>query len=97
VFTNGYLSSVGGWNRELMAGNIGLQELAEAIDAQGSRRDFARKTGIAAPYLSMILSGKRPLSRLPFQTILRLSEHTGIPADRFAEVANNRARKRAGR
>jgi transcriptional regulator with XRE-family HTH domain len=80
-----------------MNGNTGLQELAAAIDARGSRRDFARKVGIGEPYLSMILSGKRPLSRLPFQTVLLLSEHTGIPADRFAEVTNGRARKRASR
>jgi transcriptional regulator with XRE-family HTH domain len=79
-----------------MSGTTGLQELIVAIDTQGSRRDFARKVGIGEPYLSMILNGQRPLSRLPFETVMLLSEHTGIPADRFAADAGG-AKKRAAR
>jgi hypothetical protein len=75
----------------------GITELAEKIDAAGTRGDFAKSVGISQGYLSRILSGKSPLSRLPFQTILKISEQAGIPTDRFAEVANGRARKRAGR
>jgi hypothetical protein len=73
-----------------------LTELAAKIDSAGTRAEFARKVEIGEPYLSNILSGRRPLSRLPFETILRLSEHTGIPADRFAEVTTGRARTSVG-
>jgi transcriptional regulator with XRE-family HTH domain len=73
----------------------GITELAEKIDAAGTRADFAKSVGISQGYLSRILSGKSPLSRLPFQTVLRISEKAGIPTERLGADENGRARRRA--
>jgi transcriptional regulator with XRE-family HTH domain len=61
-----------------------LCELKEEIDANGGRAEFARAVGIKKAYLSLILSGKRSLSRLPIETGRKISEFTGIPLDRLA-------------
>jgi hypothetical protein len=77
----------------------GLTELAEKIDAAGTRADFAKSVGISQGYLSRILSGKCPFSRLPFQTVLKISEQAGIPAERLAADASRSggAKKRFAR
>ncbi len=61
-----------------------LEELELAMKRRGSRADFAQAVGISQAYLSQILNGKRPLSRLPMKTGRRLSEASGIPIDRLA-------------
>jgi len=62
-----------------------LDELARSIDRRpGKRADFAREVGIGQAYLSQILSGKRPLSRLPMGTVRKFSKASGIPLERLA-------------
>lgn len=62
-----------------------LDELARAIDArEGNRGDFARAVGIGQVYLSQILSGKRPLERLPMGTVRKICEVSGMPIERLA-------------
>lgn len=62
-----------------------LCELARAIDArEGTRADFAKAVGIGQAYLSQILSGKRPIDRVPLGTVRRISDASGVPFDRFA-------------
>jgi transcriptional regulator with XRE-family HTH domain len=75
----------------------GLTELAEKIDAAGTRAEFARKVGIGEPYLSKILSGKRPFCRLPIQTGAKIGEAAGIPLERLTAGINPAQRKRARR
>lgn len=61
-----------------------LDELARSIDKRvGSRADFAKAVGIGQAYLSQILSGKRPLSRLPMSTGQKISHLSGIPMERL--------------
>jgi transcriptional regulator with XRE-family HTH domain len=65
-----------------------LDELAHAVDArEGTRADFAKAVGIGQAYLSQILSGKRPLARLPMGTVRKISEISGIPIARLAAVS----------
>lgn len=62
-----------------------LDELKRAIDARPGRRgDFARAVGIGQVYLSEILSGKKPLARLPLETGRKISEVSGIALERLA-------------
>lgn len=62
-----------------------LDELAQAVDRRpGNRADFARAVGIGQVYLSQILTGKRPLSRLPAATLLKFSKVSGISMERLA-------------
>lgn len=62
-----------------------LGELKRAIDQRpGTRADFAKAVGIGQVYLSQILSGKRPISRLPIETGRKISEVSGISLDRLA-------------
>lgn len=61
-----------------------LDVLCRAIDAQGSRAEFARKIEMSDNYLSMILSGDRPLDRLPLETVKRISDAADIPLDTLA-------------
>jgi len=66
-----------------------LDELAQSIDRRpGKRADFAKAVGIGQAYLSQILSGKRPLSRLPLGTAHKLSQASGIPVERLASEAS---------
>jgi transcriptional regulator with XRE-family HTH domain len=67
-----------------MAELSGLEELAKRISEQGSNARFAEGVGISEPYLSMILSGARPFSRVPVSTALAISQHSGIPIERLA-------------
>lgn len=61
-----------------------LDELARAITERGgSRADFAKAVGIGQVYLSQILNGKRPLSRLPMETGRKISQISGIPMERL--------------
>jgi hypothetical protein len=70
-----------------------LAELRDAIDRRpGTRADFARAADIGQAYLSQILSGKRPLSRLPLETGRKISELSGISLDRLAGANDNRSR-----
>lgn len=65
-----------------------LDELVRTIDRMpGSRGDFAKAVGIKQPYLSDILRGRRPLSRLPAGTLLKFSQVSGIALDRLAGAA----------
>jgi transcriptional regulator with XRE-family HTH domain len=65
-----------------------LDELAQAVARHpGNRADFAKAIGIGQVYLSQILSGKRPLSRLPGATLLKFSKVSGIPMERLADGA----------
>lgn len=65
-----------------------LDELAQVIAKRpGSRADFAKAVGIGQVYLSQILTGKRPLSRLPMQTGLKISQVSGIPMERLSGEA----------
>lgn len=64
-----------------------LQELAQAIDARGKRGEFAETVGIGQVYLSQILSGKRPIGRLPLETVRKISDASGLPLDRLASEA----------
>ena len=75
----------------------GLAELAEKIDAAGTRAEFARKVGIGEPYLSKILSGKRPFGRLPIQTGAKISEAAGIPLERLTAGISPTRHKRTPR
>lgn len=61
-----------------------LELLKEKIAKEGTRADFAKAVGIGKAYLSQILSGKRPLSRLPAGTLLRFSKVSGIALERLA-------------
>lgn len=62
-----------------------LDELARSVDRHpGNRADFAKAVGIGQVYLSQILSGKRPLSRLPAGTLLKFSKVSGIAMERLA-------------
>lgn len=64
-----------------------LDELTRAVDARpGTRGDFAKAVGIGQVYLSQILSGKRPIARLPIETGRKISEISGIPLERLASV-----------
>lgn len=65
-----------------------LGELARAIETrEGGRAEFARAVGIGQVYLSQILSGKRPLQRLPLSTARKISAVSGVPLDRLAAVS----------
>jgi transcriptional regulator with XRE-family HTH domain len=65
-------------------------ELARTIDARPGRRSaFAKDVGISQVYLSQILTGKRPLSRLPISTGRKISEVSGISLDRLAGTAGS--------
>lgn len=65
-----------------------LDELAQAVAQRpGNRADFAKAVGIGQVYLSQILSGKRPLSRLPGETLLKFSKVSGIPMERLVGAA----------
>lgn len=69
-----------------------LDELRQSIDARpGKRADFAKEVGIGQVYLSQILSGKRPLSRLPLGTAHKLSQASGIPVERLATAESEAA------
>ena len=62
-----------------------LEELARAIDARpGTRADFAKAVGIGQAYLSQILSGKRPIERLPMGTVRKISDVSGMSIERLA-------------
>ncbi|CCE05808.1 hypothetical protein BRAS3843_1480039 [Bradyrhizobium sp. STM 3843] len=74
-----------------------LEELAAKIDAAGTRAEFARKVGIGEPYLSNILSGKRPFWRLPIQTGAKISEAAGISLEQLTAGTNPAKRKRGVR
>jgi transcriptional regulator with XRE-family HTH domain len=64
-----------------------LDELARSVDQRpGTRADFAKAVGIGQVYLSQILSGKRPLARLPAGTLLKFSKVSGISMERLAEA-----------
>lgn len=64
-----------------------LDELTRVIDGRpGTRGDFAKAVGIGQAYLSQILSGKRPMERLPLGTVRKISEISGIPLDRLASA-----------
>lgn len=66
-----------------------LQELARAIDArEGNRADFARAVGIGQVYLSQILNGKRPIGRLPLETVRKISDASGMPIERLAAASS---------
>lgn len=58
-----------------------LEELTRSV---ANRADFAKAVGIGQVYLSQILTGKRPLSRLPAGTLLKFSKLSGIPMERLA-------------
>jgi transcriptional regulator with XRE-family HTH domain len=58
-----------------------LDELARSVV---NRADFAKAVGIGQVYLSQILTGKRPLARLPAGTLLKFSKISGIPLERLA-------------
>jgi hypothetical protein len=62
-----------------------LDELKSVIDARGTRSAFAEQVGIGEPYLSLILSGHKPISRLPGETLRRLKDASGISVDRLLE------------
>lgn len=68
-----------------------LELLKEKIDAEGTHTDFAKAVGIGRAYLSQILSGKRPLARLPAETLLRFSKVSGIPMEQLASGSDNAA------
>lgn len=62
-----------------------LDELARAVDQRpGTRADFAKAVGIGQVYLSQILTGKRPLARLPMETVKKISRVAEIPLERLA-------------
>lgn len=65
-----------------------LGELARAIDARGKRADFAKTVGIGQVYLSQILNGKRPIKRLPMETVQKISDASGLPLERLAAAAS---------
>jgi transcriptional regulator with XRE-family HTH domain len=72
--------------------NSVLDELAQSVARHpGSRADFARSVGIGQVYLSQILTGKRPLSRLPAGTLLKFSKISGIPMERLAATVTSEA------
>lgn len=81
-----------------MADLTGLQELAAKIGEQGSNAQFAENIGISEPYLSMILSGARPFSRVPVETAIKISQQSGIAIERLAgaELQEMGARRRVG-
>lgn len=59
-----------------------IEELAWAIDHKmRTRREFAKSVGIGDAYLSQILSGVRPLSRLPLATAFKISQAAGLPIE----------------
>lgn len=61
-----------------------LKELASAIDAQpGTRGDFAKAVGIGQVYLSQILNGKRPIGRLPAETLRKIGDASGMSIERL--------------
>lgn len=62
----------------------GLQELAKTIDERGSRGEFAEKAKISESYLSNIINGRQPFSRVPVETAMRISAESGIPIERLA-------------
>jgi transcriptional regulator with XRE-family HTH domain len=62
----------------------GLTELAQKIDAAGSRAEFAEKAKISESYLSNILSGRQSFSRVPVETAMRISEASGLSIERLA-------------
>jgi transcriptional regulator with XRE-family HTH domain len=64
-----------------------LDELARAIAQKGSRADFAREVGIGQVYLSQILCGKRPLGRLPLDTVKRIAAASGVSLLRIADIS----------
>lgn len=62
-----------------------LAELAWMIDHEFEARGaFARRIGISEAYLSQVLSGKRPLARMPAGKLLRFSMAAGVPLERLA-------------
>jgi len=70
-----------------------LDELAQSVAQRaGNRADFAKAVGIGQVYLSQILSGKRPLARLPAETLLKFSQVSGIPMERLAGASGGDAR-----
>ena len=80
----------------------GLHELNAVIDANWTRGGFADEAGISEPYLSQILSGARPFSRVPVGTAMKISKLSGISIDRLAGMpivqrAAPPDRRRAGR
>lgn len=62
----------------------GLTELARKIDEIGTRSDFAKKIDISESYLSNLLSGRHPFTRVPVATAMRISAESGIPIERLA-------------
>lgn len=65
-----------------------LEELALVINARdGKRADFAKAVGIGQVYLSQILTGKRPIGRLPLETVRKISDVSGIPIERLAQAS----------
>lgn len=66
-----------------------LDELVRSIDRMpGNRGDFAKAVGVGQAYLSDILRGRRPLSRLPAGTLLKFSQVSGIALERLAGGAS---------
>lgn len=65
-----------------------LQDLAWIIDLKWRRRrEFAQEVGLSEPYLCQILSGSKPISQIPFGTIVRLADVAGFSVERLAEGA----------
>lgn len=62
----------------------GLEELATKIDAEGTRRAYAEKLGISENYLSQLLNGDRPFSRVPVSLALKISQTAEISIERLA-------------
>jgi len=62
----------------------GLVELARRIDEVGTRADFAEKAKISESYLSNIISGRQPFSRVPVETAMRISRESGISIEQLA-------------
>jgi hypothetical protein len=66
-----------------------LAELAWSIDsAWRRRREFASAADLSEAYLSQILSGARPIERLPFGTAVSICRLAGLPLDVLARACS---------
>ena len=64
----------------------GLQELKRKIDARGTQAVCAEILGIGESYLSQILSGARPFSRVPVAIALKLSDYADMTIEQISAI-----------